>query len=75
MTSTGMELVMTRIRILAASICALCLLGCPDKKHSAHDGHDHGAETHSTDDGHDHSAEKKSEEKSGEHKSGDGHNH
>ncbi|HBP22939.1 MAG TPA: hypothetical protein DEA08_34830 [Planctomycetes bacterium] len=61
-----------KIRILAIVLGALCLLGCPDKKHSANDGHDHGAEAHSSDDGHDHGTEKK---KSEEHKSGDGHDH
>jgi hypothetical protein len=70
-----MEIVMKKIRFVAASLCALCLLGCPDKRHSANDGHDHGAKTHSDHDGHDHGAEEKSEEKSEEHKSGDGHNH
>lgn len=66
---------MKKICIIVAGLCALCLLGCPGEKHSANDGHDHGAQTHSDHDGHDHGAEEKSEEKSEEHKSGDGHDH
>lgn len=53
-----MELVPMKIRILAVVFGALCLLGCPDQKHSADDGHDHGAdkksEEHKPGDGHNH---------------------
>lgn len=77
---TGAKLAM-KIRILTICLCALCLLGCPDKKQPAHDGHEHDAKTQSVNDGHDHSAGD-GHDHSGErdpsktgHKQGDGHDH